>query len=113
MQDKGMSLMYTSLLDLLISRSSAIGIIHILVRADSYQRRAFDMIFFPGLTSQRCYNFVPGSICMQVFHPNIDLEGNICLNILREDWKPVLSINSVLFGLSFLFMVEMKISTYL
>ena len=43
---------------------------------------------------------------MQVFHPNIDLEGNVCLNILREDWKPVLSINSVLFGLSFLFMVS-------
>jgi ubiquitin-conjugating enzyme E2 M len=40
----------------------------------------------------------------KVFHPNIDLDGNICLNILREDWKPVLSINSVLYGLSFLFM---------
>jgi len=44
----------------------------------------------------------------QVYHPNIDLEGNICLNILREDWKPVLSINSVLYGLSFLFMVLLK-----
>eukprot|EP00237_Pycnococcus_provasolii_P006864 CAMPEP_0206120316 /NCGR_PEP_ID=MMETSP1472-20131121/437_1 /ASSEMBLY_ACC=CAM_ASM_001108 /TAXON_ID=41880 /ORGANISM="Pycnococcus provasolii, Strain RCC251" /LENGTH=190 /DNA_ID=CAMNT_0053510391 /DNA_START=41 /DNA_END=611 /DNA_ORIENTATION=+ len=39
-----------------------------------------------------------------VFHPNIDLEGNICLNILREDWKPVLSINSVMYGLNFLFL---------
>jgi len=26
-----------------------------------------------------------------VYHPNIDLEGNVCLNILREDWKPVLT----------------------
>ena len=43
---------------------------------------------------------------MQVFHPNIDLDGNICLNILREDWKPVLSINSVLYGLQFLFLVS-------
>ncbi|EEF52533.1 ubiquitin-conjugating enzyme m, putative [Ricinus communis] len=25
----------------------------------------------------------------KVYHPNIDLEGNVCLNILREDWKPV------------------------
>ncbi len=35
----------------------------------------------------------------QVYHPNIDLEGKICLNILREDWKPVLSISSVVYGL--------------
>jgi len=41
----------------------------------------------------------------KVFHPNIDLDGNICLNILREDWKPVLSINSVIYGLNFLFLV--------
>ena len=43
---------------------------------------------------------------VQVFHPNIDLEGNVCLNILREDWKPVLSINSVIYGLQFLFLVR-------
>ena len=43
----------------------------------------------------------------QVYHPNIDLEGNICLNILREDWKPVLSINSVIYGLNFLFIVRL------
>jgi hypothetical protein len=41
-----------------------------------------------------------------VYHPNIDLEGNICLNILREDWKPVLSISSVVYGLQFLFLVR-------
>ncbi|KAK9826184.1 hypothetical protein WJX81_005402 [Elliptochloris bilobata] len=40
----------------------------------------------------------------KVYHPNIDLEGNVCLNILREDWKPVLSINSVIYGLQFLFL---------
>lgn len=43
---------------------------------------------------------------MQVFHPNIDQEGKICLNILREDWKPVLSISSVIYGLQFLFLVS-------
>ena len=31
--------------------------------------------------------------------PNIDLEGNVCLNILREDWKPVLNLNAVIVGL--------------
>ena len=40
----------------------------------------------------------------KVYHPNIDLEGNVCLNILREDWKPVLNINSVLVGLLYLFL---------
>mmetsp|Transcript_20808 Transcript_20808/g.70850 ORF Transcript_20808/g.70850 Transcript_20808/m.70850 type:complete len:184 (+) Transcript_20808:202-753(+) len=38
------------------------------------------------------------------YHPNIDLEGNVCLNILREDWKPVLSVNAIVHGLSFLFL---------
>jgi len=41
----------------------------------------------------------------QVYHPNIDLDGNVCLNILREDWNPVLNINSIVYGLQFLFLV--------
>ena len=40
----------------------------------------------------------------RVYHPNIDLEGNVCLNILREDWKPVLTVNSVIYGVQFLFL---------
>jgi len=39
-----------------------------------------------------------------IYHPNIDLEGNVCLNILREDWKPVLTINSIVYGLQYLFL---------
>ncbi|CAL1285556.1 unnamed protein product [Larinioides sclopetarius] len=38
----------------------------------------------------------------EIYHPNIDSDGNICLNILREDWKPVLSIDSVVCGLQYL-----------
>ena len=34
----------------------------------------------------------------KIYHPNINLEGNVCLNILREDWKPVLDINAVIYG---------------
>ncbi|KAG8087175.1 hypothetical protein GUJ93_ZPchr0010g9210 [Zizania palustris] len=39
----------------------------------------------------------------KVYHPNIDLEGNVCLNILREDWKPVLNVNTIIYGLNLLF----------
>ncbi|KAL4974067.1 ubiquitin-conjugating enzyme/RWD-like protein [Aspergillus desertorum] len=43
--------------------------------------------------------------CTQkIYHPNIDLEGNVCLNILREDWKPVLNLNAVMVGMQFLFL---------
>lgn len=40
----------------------------------------------------------------KIYHPNIDLDGNVCLNILRKDWKPVLNINHVIFGLETLFL---------
>ena len=40
----------------------------------------------------------------QIYHPNIDMEGNICLNILREDWNPVLNLNAVILGLYLLFL---------
>jgi ubiquitin-conjugating enzyme E2 M len=47
----------------------------------------------------------PKVLCTRrVYHPNLDLEGNVCLNILREEWKPVLNIHAVLLGLQFLFM---------
>ena len=46
----------------------------------------------------------PKCMCVtQIYHPNIDLQGNVCLNILRGDWKPVLGINAVILGLIFLF----------
>lgn len=47
----------------------------------------------------------PKATCTtMVYHPNIDLEGHVCLNILRADWMPVLSLGSVIFGLMTLFL---------
>jgi ubiquitin-conjugating enzyme E2 M len=42
----------------------------------------------------------PKVLCREkIYHPNIDPEGKVCLNILREDWKPVLNLNAVIVGL--------------
>jgi len=41
----------------------------------------------------------------EVFHPNIDYKtGYVGLNLLYQDWKPVLSINTIIFGLQLLFL---------
>lgn len=46
----------------------------------------------------------PKVLCLtKIYHPNIDLEGKVCLNILRDEWKPVLDINAVIYGLIYLF----------
>jgi len=39
-----------------------------------------------------------------VYHPNINDQGKVCLNILRQEWMPVLSLGSVIFGLMTLFL---------
>jgi len=53
------------------------------------------------------YPHKPPKVTLQspckIYHPNINLQGNVCLNILREDWSPVLDINSVIYGLIYLF----------
>lgn len=52
------------------------------------------------------YPYTPPKItCMtKIYHPNIDLQGAVCLNILRKDWKPVLDTQAIVHGLIFLFL---------
>ncbi|OQO07163.1 NEDD8-conjugating enzyme UBC12 [Cryoendolithus antarcticus] len=60
---------------------------------------------FTFAISQNFPHEPPKVKCQQkIYHPNIDLEGNVCLNILREDWKPVLNLNAVIVGMQFLFL---------
>lgn len=40
----------------------------------------------------------------RVYHPNIDYRGNVGLNILHKDWKPVFGINTIIHGLRHLFL---------
>lgn len=42
------------------------------------------------------------SIITKIWHPNIDEEGNVCLNILKSDYKPTYTIKNFVQGLEFL-----------
>ncbi|KAK8814641.1 hypothetical protein WA556_006680 [Blastocystis sp. ATCC 50177/Nand II] len=37
-----------------------------------------------------------------IFHPNIDQEGHVCLNILRRDWSPSIDLTQIACSLQFL-----------
>lgn len=62
-----------------------------------YKAGTFDFTF---AINQNFPHDPPKVKCTQkLYHPNIDHEGNVCLNILREDWKPVLNLNAVIVGM--------------